>query len=95
MDIQQELCATASIAALGLVGLQKLRKYENMKMYVLYNPNGAMRSMRYVLDDFAGFGSFLVLFAHIFKNGLENQKNDFLHMIYFRNPEIERYRPLL
>jgi hypothetical protein len=25
-----------------------------------------------VLDDFAGFGSFLVLFAGIFKNGLEN-----------------------
>ena len=26
----------------------------------------------YVLDDFAGFGSFCVLFARIFKNGLED-----------------------
>ena len=46
-----------------------------MKIDMLYNPNGAMRSIMYVLDDFAGFGSFLVLFAHIFKNGLENKKN--------------------
>ena len=26
----------------------------------------------YVLDDFAGFGSFLVLFARFLKNGVEN-----------------------
>ena len=55
-------------------GLQKLRKYENVKIVILYNPNGAMRSIIYVLDDFAGLGSFLVLFACIFKNGLENKK---------------------
>ena len=54
-------------------GIHKnLIKYENMKMYVSNNPNGAMRSIMYVLDDFAGFGSFLVLFARIFKNGVEN-----------------------
>jgi hypothetical protein len=26
-------------------------KYENMKMYVSNNPDGAMRSIMYVLDD--------------------------------------------
>ena len=46
----------------GIVGFKKLRKYEN----------GAMRPIMYVLDDFAGFESFLVLFARIFKKGLEN-----------------------
>jgi hypothetical protein len=69
-------------------------KYENMKIDMLNNPNDAMRSIMYVLDDFAGFGSFLVLFAYIFKNGLENQKFAFLYRVYFQNPEIERYRPL-
>ena len=59
---------------MGLVGLKKLRKYENMKISVSVNPNGTMRSIMYVLDDFAGFGSFCVLFARIFKNGLENRK---------------------
>jgi hypothetical protein len=53
------------------MGLKKLRKYENMK--VSANPNGAMWSIMYDLDDFAGFGSFLVPFARIFKN--ENNKN--------------------
>lgn len=43
-----------------------------MKMCVLYNPNGAMRSIVYVSDDFAGFRLFFVLFARLFKNGLEN-----------------------
>ena len=77
------------------MGFKKLRKYENMKMYVSNNPNGAMRSIKYVFDDFAGFGSFCVPFARIFKMDLKIKKFDFLHRIYFRNPEIERYRPLL
>ena len=50
-------------------------KIDKLKIVILYNPNGAMSSIMYVLDDFAGFGSFLVLFKHIFKNGLGNQKN--------------------
>ena len=70
----------------GISGIKKMRKYENMKTYVLYNPKGAMRS----IIIFAGFGSFFVPFGLIFKNGLENKKIDFLHTIYFRNPEIER-----
>ena len=56
----------------ALVGFNKLRKYENMKISVSVNPNGVMRSIMYVLDDFAGFGSFFILSARIFKNGLEN-----------------------
>ena len=51
----------------GLSGLKKLRKYEIVKIDMLHNPNGAMRSILYVLDDFTGFGSFLVLLARIFK----------------------------
>ena len=40
--------------------------------------------------DFAGFSPFFILFAFFFfKNGL-GEKNDFLHMVYFWNPEIER-----
>ena len=77
-----------------LVGFKKLRKYENIKITVSVNPNGTMRSIMYVLDDFAGFGSFLVLFMRIFKDGIENQKFDPHQIIYFRNPEIERKRPL-
>ena len=44
-----------------------LRKYEIVKIVMLYNPNGAMRSIMYVFDDFAGFGSDLVHFVRIFK----------------------------
>ena len=43
---------------------------------------------------FSWFWSFLVLFAHIFKNGLENQKIDPNQIICFWNPEIERKQPL-
>jgi hypothetical protein len=68
------LYRTTSVTALGLVGFNKLRKYEDMKIVILYNPTVAMRSIMYFLDDFTGFGSFLLLFARIFKNGLENQK---------------------
>ena len=50
----------------------QVRKYENMKIDMLYNPDDAMRSIMYVLDGFAGFGSFLVLFTRIFNNGVEN-----------------------
>jgi hypothetical protein len=62
-------------------------------MCVLYNSKVALMSIMFVFHDFAEFGHFL-LFLHIFKNGDENLKNDFLHMVYFRNPEIERNPPL-
>ena len=45
-----------------------------MKIDMLYNPNGAMRSIMYVFDDFTGFGSFLIVFTRNFKIGLENRK---------------------
>ena len=48
----------------GISGIQKLRKYEDMKISVSVNPNGAMRSIMYVWDDFKAF----------FKNWLENWK---------------------
>ena len=54
----------------GISGIQILRKYEDMKISVSVNPNGAMRSIMLVL----GVASFFVLFTHIFKNGLENRK---------------------
>ena len=57
---------------LGSWDPKNLLKYENIKMYFLTNPDGAMRSIMYVLDDFAGFWSFPVHFVRIFKNGLEN-----------------------
>ena len=50
-----------------------LRKYEIVKIVMLYNPNGAMRSIMYVFDDFTGFGSFLIVFTRNFKIGLENR----------------------
>ena len=40
----------------GISGIQKLRKYEDMKISGSVNPNGAMRSIMYVLYDFAWFG---------------------------------------
>ena len=48
----------------------------------------------YVLDDFAGFGSFSYISRVSSKMDLKIAKFDFLHGVYFRNPEIERYRSL-
>ena len=69
-------------------------KIENMKISVSVNPKGAMRSIMYVLDDFAGFGSFSYISRVFSKMDLKIKFFDFLHIIYFRNPEIERFRPL-
>ena len=81
-------------------------------MYVSNNLDGAMRSIMYVLDDFAGFGQcntnikfwtrngpnhldHFSYFSRVFsKMDLKIEKFDFLHGVYFRNPEIERFRPL-
>ena len=38
------------------LGFKKLRKYEIVKIDMLHNPNGAMKSIMHVLDDFTGFG---------------------------------------
>ena len=60
-------------------------------MYVLYNPNGAMRSIMYVLDDLGHFAYFSRVFS---KMDLKIENFDFLHRVYFRNPEIERKWPV-
>ena len=48
----------------------------------------------YVLDDFAGFGSFSYISRVFSKMDLKIKIFDFLHGVYFWNPEIERFRPL-
>ena len=49
---------------------EKIWKYENVNVGILYNPYGALRSIMYVFDN---FGNSRTFFAS-FKNGLENQK---------------------
>ena len=73
---------------------KKLRKHEIVKIDMLHNPDGAMRSIMYVLDDFTGFGSFLILLRIFSKMDLKIKKIDFLHMVYFQNPEIESKWPV-
>ena len=53
-----------------------------MKISVSVNPNGAMRSLMYVLDDFAGFGFFPYFLRVFSKMDLKNEKFDYHQIIY-------------
>ena len=44
-----------------------------------------------ILGDLGHFAYFSLVFSNM---DLKIKKIDFLHMVYFQNPEIERFRPL-